>query len=140
MITGTPGNYTYRIPVVRVESPGTPNDGLNPVYFLYDTTDVYTDADFQSIPTISANNFSITANYPNPFNGITRFDVNLTKESTVSVDVYNIVGQKMITINPVKMQPGSHTFSINANGFATGVYFYRVNVDGNSLSHKMIVE
>jgi|GEM_PF-1181929 hypothetical protein len=144
LVTGTVGSQTYQIPVVRVAPPsGGGNDGTMPVSFLYDANDVYTDADFTPLgiqPISQSTSFSITPNYPNPFNGITRFGINLTKESLVNVDVYNMVGQKMVSMNPAQLSPGSHTIVINGNGFAPGVYFYRVTVDGSSLTQKMIVE
>ncbi len=142
MVSGSAGAYTYKIPVVRVEPPTTTNDGLNPVYFLYDTTDIYTDADFtvDGVQQINAPEFSISANYPNPYKGFTKFDVNMVKEGMVNVDVYNMVGQKMFAMSPVKMGIGTHTMTINANGFSAGVYFYRVTINGTSLTQKMIVE
>jgi hypothetical protein len=142
IVSGTSGHYTYKIPVVRVEPPTLANDGLNPVYFLYDTTAVFYDNDFSvdGIAQINAPQFSISANYPNPYKGITRFDVNMVKEGVVNVNVYNMVGQKMMTLSPEKLGVGSHTISINANGFSAGVYFYQVTVDGTSLTQKMIIE
>ncbi len=142
LVTGTSGSQTYQIPVVRVAPPSGTNDGTSPVSFLYDSSDVYTDADFipQGIQNVKPTTFTITPNYPNPFNGITRFGVNLTKESLVNVDVFNMVGQKMVTMSPEKLSPGTHTIAINGSGFASGVYFYRVTVDGTSLTQKMIVE
>jgi len=142
LVSGVVGSRTYHIPVVRVAAPSTANDGTFPVDFLYDSTDVYTDADFipQGIQNLKSTTFTITPNYPNPFNGITRFGVNLTKESLVNVDVFNMVGQKMVTMSPEKLSPDTHTIAINGSGFASGVYFYRVTVDGTSLTQKMIVE
>ncbi|HWY98473.1 MAG TPA: T9SS type A sorting domain-containing protein [Bacteroidia bacterium] len=140
IISGVSGSYNYQIPVVRVEAPGATNDGLNPVYFLYTDSVMYNDFDFNGIVPINAVPFTITQNYPNPCNGVTRFGVSLIKEGNVSVDVFNTVGQKMVSMNQGKMAPGSHTIAINTNGFATGVYFYRVTVDGSCLTQKMIVE
>ncbi|MGP8217625.1 MAG: T9SS type A sorting domain-containing protein [Bacteroidia bacterium] len=142
IVSGSVGSRNYTIPVVRIEPPAASNDATLPVYFLYDDSAMYTDNDFQpqSVAQISSPQFSITQNYPNPFNGLTRFNINLVKESTVSIDVINMVGQKMITISPVKMDPGTHAITINGSGFAAGVYFYRVNVDGTSLTQKMVIE
>ncbi|HTA83163.1 MAG TPA: T9SS type A sorting domain-containing protein [Bacteroidia bacterium] len=144
LITGSIGSQTYQIPVVRVAPPtGSGNDGTMPVSFLYDATNVYTDADFIPAgiePITQTTSFSITPNYPNPFNGITRFGINLTKDGLVNIDVYNMVGQKMMSMDPQELSPGSHTIVINGNGFAPGVYFYRVTVDGTSLTQKMVIE
>jgi len=140
--TGTVGNMAYHIPVVRVSAgPSSPsNDGTSPVSFVYDTTDVYYDNDFTGFNEISKPDFSISQNYPNPYNGITRFGINMVKEGLVSVDVYNLVGEKLIAMDPQKLSPGSHTVTINGTGLANGVYFYRVTVNGQSLTQKMIVE
>jgi len=138
--TGSVGNMAYHIPVVRVATPSGTNDGTTAVAFLYDTTDVYYDNDFVGFQELSKPQFSITPSYPNPSNGVTRFGVNMVKEGLVSVDVYNMVGERIITMEPQKMGTGSHTITINANGLANGVYFYRVTVNGQSLSQKMVIE
>lgn len=142
MVSGTTGNQTYRIPVVNVAPPSAASDGTTPVSFLYDTTDVYTDFDFNpaSVPTIKPVNFSITQNFPNPYNGITRFGINMVKEGEVSVDVFNMVGEKVISMQPEKMGAGNHIISLNGSDLSSGVYFYRVTVDGSSLTQKMIVQ
>jgi hypothetical protein len=141
IVAGT-SPVTYTIPCTKVQTPGAPNDGSKPIEYLYTNAVMYADTDFKplGIPQIVENQFSISQNYPNPFNNLTSFNLNLIREGAVSVDVFNMVGQKMESINPGKMGAGSHIITINGSGLATGVYFYRVTVDGTCLTQKMIVE
>ncbi len=87
----------------------------------------------------NASGFSVSQNFPNPFTKLTSFNVNLEESSTVSVDVYNMVGQKVWSMSPERMEPGTHTVTLNGV-FSAGVYFYQVMANGFAVTHKMIVE
>ncbi|MCX6276833.1 MAG: T9SS type A sorting domain-containing protein [Bacteroidetes bacterium] len=79
-------------------------------------------------------------NYPNPAKGLTSFNVNLTKTSSVIVEVSNLMGQKLMTFDKGICQSGAQKFTIDASSFSSGIYFYTVKIDGESYTHKMIVE
>jgi hypothetical protein len=142
LTTGSFPTATYTIPCSYVASPNG-NDGTAPVEFLYQGNVVWQDADFTlGVNEVATQNggFSVSNNYPNPFNNTTQFNVNLTKESTVGVDVYNLLGEKVQTIEPKTMAPGTHIITLGGKGMSSGVYFYRVSVNNEVISHKMIVE
>ncbi|MFH0895156.1 MAG: T9SS type A sorting domain-containing protein [Bacteroidota bacterium] len=83
---------------------------------------------------------SISQNYPNPFSATTTINVNLAKATTLSVDVTNIMGQKVMTINKGNVGSGSHNVVIDGSKLTSGVYFYTVRAGENSVTRKMIVE
>jgi len=143
IVAGT-SPVTYTIPTTYVLKPGTANDGSGTanIEYAYTNAVMYADTDFKpvGIQVINAPQFSVSSNYPNPFNKLTSFNLNLVKEGTVSVDVFNMVGQKVWSKSPEKMTPGMHVMTINNTSFDAGVYFYRVTVDGQSITQKMIVE
>jgi hypothetical protein len=141
LTTGSYPNATYTIPCSYVASPNG-NDGTSPVEFLYQGGVVYTDSQFLGVEEVAGPNggFSVSNNYPNPFNNTTQFNVNLDKESMVGVDVYNMLGEKIQTIEPKTMEPGMHVITLGGKGMSSGVYFYRVNVNNQVISHKMIIE
>jgi hypothetical protein len=79
-------------------------------------------------------------NYPNPVNGLTTFNVYLQQDSKVIVNVNNITGQNLMTMDKGTVASGAHQFTIDASQLSTGVYFYTVIINGQSSTHKMIVE
>ena len=72
--------------------------------------------------------FALGQNYPNPFNPITRLDYLLPRRSDVSIRVYNMLGQEIITL--LRQEQPYGKYSVSWNGLdkygkqvASGVYF-----------------
>ncbi len=71
--------------------------------------------------------YRLYQNYPNPFNPTTTIQFDLPEASVVTLKVYNILGQEVATlINHQPMDYGQQHVQFNANGYASGVYFYRL--------------
>ena len=70
--------------------------------------------------------FELYQNYPNPFNPSTTIKYDLPKESSVKIEVYDILGKKVATLVDGIMKAGSYRIIWDANRFASGVYFYRI--------------
>jgi len=71
--------------------------------------------------------FSLKQNYPNPFNNTTVIEYVLPEKSKVSIKVYNILGQLVLTLFENKIDiPGIHKVNFNASGLSSGVYLYRL--------------
>jgi hypothetical protein len=70
-------------------------------------------------------------NYPNPFNPTTRIQFALPYDAFVTLKVYNILGQEVtVLLNREQMGGGVMEVAFNASNLASGVYFYRITVDG----------
>ncbi len=76
--------------------------------------------------------FRLYQNYPNPFNPTTVIRFDLNQNSKVALDIYNVLGQKVMQRNYGTMNAGSYNESINMDRFASGVYFYRIVADGEN--------
>jgi len=77
---------------------------------------------------------TLSQNYPNPFNAYTTISFNLPSAENVEISIYNVVGQKIITLQDGQMNAGEHSIiwdGRNENGdeIASGVYFYRLSTD-----------
>jgi hypothetical protein len=88
--------------------------------------------------------FSLSQNFPNPFNPTTQINFTLPAASLVRLDVYNTVGQKVSTLANEHMAAGTHTVTWNgrtSNGepAASGVYFYRITAGDFNESRKMLL-
>ncbi|MDI6804316.1 MAG: T9SS type A sorting domain-containing protein [Bacteroidota bacterium] len=82
-------------------------------------------------------NFKLYSNYPNPFNTSTKIRYDLPENSHVLIQVFNLVGQEIITLKDELQKANSYEIEWNAIGFPSGVYFYRLKVGDNLLSGKM---
>jgi hypothetical protein len=83
--------------------------------------------------------YKLSQNYPNPFNPSTTIRYNLPQSSYVTIEVYNITGQKIQTLLNDKMAAGSHQIEFNAQNLSSGVYFYRIEAGEFQDVKKMIL-
>ncbi len=87
---------------------------------------------------VAPNEFSLSQNFPNPFNPSTTIQYSIEQAGMVALKVYNVVGQEVATLVNGRQEAGSYTLTFNANGLSTGVYFYRLET-GSSGSMKKLV-
>ena len=70
--------------------------------------------------------FVLKQNYPNPFNARTVIDFAIPTASDVDLSVYNMLGQKVVTLVSGRLEAGCHRVNWNASGIASGLYFYKL--------------
>ena len=75
--------------------------------------------------------FALRQNYPNPFNPTTTIEFDLPKESHVEIVIYNILGQKIITLLKSELQAGTHTVLWHGEdnigqSVSSGIYLVRM--------------
>ncbi len=102
-------------------------------------TDV-NDNDGRSLPV----SFRLGQNHPNPFNPSTTIEFDIAKRSFVTLEISNVVGQKVRTLVSQQMTAGSHQviwLGRNDAGqkVASGIYFYRLKSGDNTAVRKMIM-
>ena len=83
---------------------------------------------------------AVSQNYPNPVKGMTSFTVSLDQDADVLLEVSNIMGQRIMSIDKGRMSTGMHKMTIDGARLTAGVYFYTVRINDASCTHKMIVE
>lgn len=95
-------------------------------------------------------NFALAQNYPNPFNPTTTISFSVGSGTTggvgprkVSLEIYNVLGQKVSTLVDDKLTPGTYNVVWDATTddgkrVATGIYLYRLRVDDESQAKKML--
>jgi len=76
-------------------------------------------------------------NYPNPFNPTTSISFELNKAQDVSLVVYNLLGQQVLTLVNDRLESGQHRINVNASNLASGIYMYRLITNSQSLTKKM---
>jgi photosystem II stability/assembly factor-like uncharacterized protein len=78
-------------------------------------------------------------NYPNPFNPTTRIEYSLPKTSHVSLKVFDMMGREVATLVEGVQEAGFKTVEFDAEGLASGVYFYRLQSGSFGEAKKLIV-
>lgn len=81
--------------------------------------------------------FALEQNYPNPFNPSTSIRFRLNRSAQVRLSVYNVLGQKVVDLLNQRMDAGEYAIDFDASGLTSGIYFYELNVDGQSQVRKM---
>src|ERR1035437_3641327 len=80
----------------------------------------------QQLPT----GYSVSANYPNPFNPRTRIEITLPNNGNVKVELYNQIGQKVRSDIEKYFTAGNNYIDLELKGLSNGFYIARINVDG----------
>jgi len=84
--------------------------------------------------------FALHQNYPNPFNPETNIRYDLPTETRVTITIYNILGQKVVTLVDNQYQPaGFKSVVWDGSRFASGIYIYQMITDDFVETKKMIL-
>lgn len=79
-----------------------------------------------------AESFSLSQNYPNPFNPETKINFTLPVDAFVTLKVYDILGREMAVLFNQTTTMGSYVATFDGSKYASGVYFYRLEVKGKN--------
>ncbi len=107
----TAGTYSYRLKQID-----------------YDGTFEYSDP--VEVEIIVPDVYSLHQNYPNPFNPSTKITFTIAENANVTLKVFDVLGQKVMTLINQDLTAGAHTYDFDAAGFNSGVYFYRIEANG----------
>ncbi len=82
--------------------------------------------------------YNLRQNYPNPFNPVTRISFDIARTGFVTLKVYDVLGKEVsVLVNEIK-QTGSYSLDFNASNLPSGVYFYKLDVNGFTYVKKLI--
>ncbi len=81
--------------------------------------------------------FTLEQNYPNPFNPSTTISYSLETAGAVNISVYNLMGQKVATLVDENKSAGQYNIRWNAANVSSGMYYYRLEANGQSITRKM---
>lgn len=89
--------------------------------------------------THSMKEFRVLSAWPNPFNPATTVSWYQPVSSEVTVEIFNLAGQKVRVDQPGSFGPGSHSWSVRMNEMASGIYMIRLLAAGYSDTRKVIL-
>lgn len=93
-----------------------------------------------SAGTIGIASLKVSQNIPNPATDQTIIRVTLPVNADVTVDVYDVLGQKVLGIPSSNYSGGEHSFKIDCSRLNQGVYFYEVSAGNEKVTKKMVIE
>lgn len=83
--------------------------------------------------------FAIRGPYPNPFNPITTFEVELPTASRVSLEVYDVRGSRVVSVFNGSMPAGYHEIAFDGSGLSSGVYIYAFQAGALTITGKVVL-
>ena len=89
----------------------------------------------------NAGSFKLNQNYPNPFNPKTviNYELQVTSNEFVNLKVFNVLGNEVATLVNEKQNAGRYSVEFDGSNFSSGVYFYKLGVNGISTTMKMLL-
>jgi len=83
--------------------------------------------------------YSLSQNYPNPFNPSTSISYSISKEGFVRISLYNILGKEILNMVNEQKQAGTYEYVLNSMNLNTGVYYYKMEINGFSSTRKLLL-
>jgi beta-galactosidase len=87
---------------------------------------------------LTPHDFSLSQNFPNPFNPSTVIRYELPSAMFVSVTVSDLLGNRVATVVRGQQEAGSHTAAFNGTGLSSGVYFYTLRAGSFTETKRMV--
>ena len=94
---------------------------------------------------LSASDYKLEQNFPNPFNPETTIKYSVSRKSFVQIKVYDISGRLINSLVAKELSAGSYSAvwngkDITGNNVSSGIYFYNMTINGGkSVSRKMLL-
>ncbi|HZK07541.1 MAG TPA: T9SS type A sorting domain-containing protein [Bacteroidales bacterium] len=133
----------YTIPFVYQEFTG--QSLSEPVQYKYIQDFVFTDSDFlivgieDHLP-VAKSAFELSGCMPNPAATQTEFTITLPQHASISMAVFNIIGQTVKSMPARVMPSGRNSIALDVSDLTSGIYFFTVSDGANSITKKMIVK
>ena len=141
--TVNPGD-TQRVAITQLIARGSNN--LNSVTLLKQLSDIaqrLCDSGFvigvKQISSQVPGTFKLYQNYPNPFNPVTNIKYEVPYRTNINLKIYDVNGREVSVLVNELQNTGSYSVDWNAQNFASGVYFYKLELEGFSKTYKMVL-
>jgi len=89
----------------------------------------------ESVPTVTA----LSQSYPNPFNAAAVITYELAVTSNVTLEIYNLLGEKVATLIDERQDPGQKSVVWDASRVSSGLYFYKLTAGDFTETRRMML-
>jgi hypothetical protein len=116
---------------------------LNATSFVYRLKQVDYDGSFEYSNEVTVENstfperYSLSQNFPNPFNPSTTIEFTLPKKEFVTITIYDVLGNEVTTLVNEEFNAGSYKIEFNASTLTSGVYIYKITSGSFTQTRKM---
>ncbi|KAA3598082.1 MAG: choice-of-anchor D domain-containing protein [Calditrichaeota bacterium] len=119
------------------------NDPISPTVAISLGADVLLVTDSKEVKNSIPKDFILLPNYPNPFNPSTKITFGIPEKSSVRLEIFNVLGQKVRTLVEAELSPSFYTFEWKGtdefgSSVSSGVYFYRLSTNEQVFNRKML--
>ncbi|MBN1414048.1 MAG: cellulase family glycosylhydrolase [Bacteroidales bacterium] len=128
--------YSWGLEVAVTDTNSILNTSVRPYLLVNERCDP---TGLKNTPNYLSTIFNLFQNYPNPFSEITTIGYRLNEHTHVILKIYNDKGVEIQTLINANQAAGEHFIAFNATGFASGIYFYSLEVDQFKEFRKMII-
>ena len=132
-VPGTTEYFYGKLDDIKIYNRALTHQEVINLFNFGNTTDNYEDIESQ-VPS----EFYLEQNYPNPFNPSTSIKYQLPVSANVEIKVFDVLGKAVETLVSDFQNAGSYEIIFNADGFSSGVYFYRITASGENQSFHQI--
>ncbi|MBL1212746.1 MAG: T9SS type A sorting domain-containing protein [Ignavibacteriae bacterium] len=99
--------------------------------YLYRLKQIDNDGNYSYLEEIKVNfggalSYSLNKNYPNPFNPSTKISFEIPQKSKVTLKVYDLLGNEIVTLIDEEIEAGIYETEFRASDLASGIYYYRI--------------
>ena len=126
---------TFRFEVKR-NVPVNTKDSIE--FFIGDVNGIMMMKTFE-LNFLAPSEFRLKQNFPNPFNPATTIQYQLPSTSNVSLKIYDVLGNEVVTLINEKQDAGYKEVKFNANRYASGMYIYRLTAEKYVSTKKLLL-
>lgn len=113
---------------------------LQDLYIAVVNTNRNRSADYRlTLESVLPDEVILARNYPNPFNPTTRIEFSINSTENVRLDVFDSIGRRVETLLNRQLNEGFHFVDFDGSALASGVYFYRISANNQTLTQKMML-
>lgn len=130
------------LPIAKISTLPAGGSGITPPgstapssRFIYTVGTVGIEPISSEIP----NKFGLYANYPNPFNPVTKIKFDIAKATNARLIVYDITGREISVLVSEELKAGKYEMTFDAGRFSSGVYFYKLVTNEFVETRKMLL-
>lgn len=98
------------------------------------------ESDVQQSSCQALSEYKLLESYPNPFNATTKIQYTIPKPAWVSLKIFNLAGQEIVTLVNGRQSAGVHAYEWNTTGLPSGIYFYRLHAGEFMKTKKLILQ
>jgi len=125
--------------VLIADLAGPSGDGSDRFTWYFDDFNFFTGEVTSSELTDSGipQSLELSQNYPNPFNPTTNIEFSLPESSHATLEVFDMIGQRVATLVDQPMSAGQHSVNFDASNLTSGIYIYRIQAGNNIQTRKL---